>query len=422
MKNLKDESGQALIISALCMTCLFGFVALAADVGIMLREKRFVQTAADSAAIAGASDLNYGNATTSAQAAAVQNGFTTTTSGATVTVNSPPLNGPHTGVAGYVEAIVSQVQPTLFMGFFGRSSLTVSARAVATNLATGTNCMFLLGPSGQDINLTGAGGLSVSSCGIIANADVSISGSGSVDSKSIGVAAPSPGYSESGSGRFNPLPIAGIAPISDPLAFVPQPSVTSYPSCPAYSESGSSPVILSPGCYGGLSLTGSGAVTLTSGNYEFNGPVIFGGSGAITLGSGMYIFNTGASISLSGAGGVTGSGVTFYVTSAAGPFSLSGSNSLTISAPTSGTYDGILFFQERGDTNAFSLSGSGSMNMTGIFYVPSAPLNLSGSGSETFDAAFVASQLNLSGSGSITLNDYNLTNSSSPLTSVRLVE
>jgi Putative Flp pilus-assembly TadE/G-like len=420
MKNLKDDSGQALIISALCMTCLFGFVALAADVGIMLREKRLVQTAADSAAIAGASDLNYGNATTSAQAAAGQNGFTT--GGAMVTVNSPPLNGPHSGVSGYVEVIVSQVQPTLFMGFFGRSSLTVSARAVATNLATASNCMFLLGPSGPDINLTGAGGLSVPVCGIIANSDVSISGSGSVDSKSIGVAAPSPGYTDSGSGTFNPLPIAGIAPISDPLAFIPQPSVPSYPSCSAYSESGSSAVTVPPGCYSGLSLTGSGAVTLSPGNYEFNGPVIFGGSGAITLGSGMYIFNTGASISLSGAGGVTGSGVTFYVTSAAGPFSLSGSDSLTLTAPTSGTYDGILFFQQRGDANAFSLGGSGSMNMTGIFYMPSAPLNLSGAASETFAAAFVARQLNLSGSGSVTLNDYNLTNSSSPLTSVRLVE
>ena len=54
MKRLKDESGQALIITALCMTCLFGFAALATDVGLMFREKRLLQIAADSAAVAGA--------------------------------------------------------------------------------------------------------------------------------------------------------------------------------------------------------------------------------------------------------------------------------------------------------------------------------------------------------------------------------
>src|SRR5258705_13870207 len=100
MKRLKDESGQALIITALCMTCLFGFAALATDVGLMLREKRLLQIAADSAAIAGALELNYSSTsvTSAAQAASAQNGYTNGTNGATVTVNGPPggpLYGPH---------------------------------------------------------------------------------------------------------------------------------------------------------------------------------------------------------------------------------------------------------------------------------------------------------------------------------------
>ena len=123
---LANESGQSLIIAALCTTCLFGFVALAADVGIMLREKRLLQIAADSAAIAGASDFSYGNATTAARAAAAQNGFTNGSGGATVTVNSPPLYGAYAGHAGYVEVIASQNQPTIFMGFFGRSAMAVT--------------------------------------------------------------------------------------------------------------------------------------------------------------------------------------------------------------------------------------------------------------------------------------------------------
>src|SRR5258705_9760461 len=100
MKRLKDESGQALIITALCMTCLFGFAALATDVGLMLREKRLLQIAADSAAIAGALELNYNLAgvASAAQAASAQNGFTNGTNGATVTVHRPALYGPHAGL------------------------------------------------------------------------------------------------------------------------------------------------------------------------------------------------------------------------------------------------------------------------------------------------------------------------------------
>jgi Flp pilus assembly protein TadG len=425
MKRLKDESGQVLVLSVLSMALLIGFLALAVDVGTLFRAKRLMQAAADSAAIAGAQEYPYGDTTAAANAAAGQNGVAVGVSGNTVTVNSPPLSGPFLNQAGYVEAIVSQSQPTffgkIFTGNMFRSSVAVTARAVATN-GTGNGCMYLLGSSGPDIQLSGSGTISVLQCGIFSNASVAISGSGSVDTKAIGVAAAAPGYSDSGSGRFNPLPTPGMAAVSDPLAYISQPSVPTYPSCPPFSASGTGPVTLTPGCYGGISVSGSGPVTFGAGNYEFNGPVSFSGSGAVTLGSGLYIFNTNGSFNSSGSSTVTGSGVTFYVTTAAGAFNLSGSGPLNLTAPTSGTYDGILFFQERGDGNTFSISGSGNMNLNGIFYMPSAGLNLSGSSSSTYDADFIASNVVLSGSGAITVNDYSLINSSTPLTFVRLVE
>ena len=52
-----------MILTLLCMTCLLGFVAFAADVGTLLHAKRNLQIAADSAAIAGAAELNYGDMT-----------------------------------------------------------------------------------------------------------------------------------------------------------------------------------------------------------------------------------------------------------------------------------------------------------------------------------------------------------------------
>ena len=51
---LRDESGQTLIFVAMSMSVILGFVAMATDVGTLLHDKRSLQIAADSAAIAGA--------------------------------------------------------------------------------------------------------------------------------------------------------------------------------------------------------------------------------------------------------------------------------------------------------------------------------------------------------------------------------
>ncbi len=92
MKRLGDENGQSLILVALGMSVMLGFVGFATDVGVMLHNKRLVQTAADSAAIAGAQNLHYGLAAIKAAAIndATLNGFKNGSNGVTVTVTNPP--------------------------------------------------------------------------------------------------------------------------------------------------------------------------------------------------------------------------------------------------------------------------------------------------------------------------------------------
>ena len=53
MKIFRNEDGQTLVLTALCMTAMLGFMALAIDVGILFRSKRNMQIAADSAAVKG---------------------------------------------------------------------------------------------------------------------------------------------------------------------------------------------------------------------------------------------------------------------------------------------------------------------------------------------------------------------------------
>ena len=194
---LRDESGQTLIFVALSMTIILGFTAMAADVGTLLHDKRNLQIAADSAAIAGAVEENVSSVTgdiqASGQTASTQNGFTNGSNQVTVTINPPPVNGPHAGAAGYVEAIVSQVEPVFFMKLFSFASMTVTARAVAFNGATSSNCVLATNPTASDtIDLQGSFNANFPGCSVVDDSNSSTAldftgGGGTLTAGSVGV-------------------------------------------------------------------------------------------------------------------------------------------------------------------------------------------------------------------------------------------
>lgn len=388
MRKLNDESGQALIIAALCMTCLIGFVALAADVGLMFRDKRIAQTAADSAAIAGAAELKYGGTVAAAQAAAAQNGITDGSKGATVAVHVGPLSGPHAGNKNYVEVIASQNQPTFFMRLFNRNSMTVAARAVATNGST-KGCIYTLGTTGPDLSLTGNSSISITTCGIVVNSNSSDSiklvGNAALNAQSIGTVG---GVAKTGSVTLTPTPVTGIVATSDPLAYLPQPPAPTSCSANPNLHGATS---LAPGCYTGLTFGANSNVTLSnSGTYVVNGPL-----------------NIGANAT------VSGTGVTFDLL---GSTSMSGNATLNLTAPSSG----ILFYQPLSNTNPLALTGNSGATLEGIIYAPGAAVSLTGNSGSTIYLDFVVKTLSLVGNASI--QDYDSINSNSVLTSPRLVE
>jgi Flp pilus assembly protein TadG len=395
-KRKGKERGQALIFVLLCLTCLLGFLGLATDVGTWLNAKRRIQTAADSAAIAGAAELNYGDVTAAAKADSASNGLADGANGTTVSVNNPPKNGPHANNAKYVEVIVSQSQPTFFAKLFNLNSVTVGARAVAF-LGSGQGCIITLGTSGTDVSLTGNGSIQAAQCGVSANSSsssaLSASGNGSLTAKSIGVVG---GYSTSGNGSVSPTPVTGMVPVNDPLAFLSEPTISGGCNT-ALSASSNTTVIWSQGCYSGISASGNAVVTLNPGTYILNG----------------------GSLSFTGNASVTGSGVTFFLTNGAS-ISMSGNGALQLSAPTSGAYNSILFFQSRSDNTAESITGNGSAVLQGILYFPDSTLTLTGNGSSQLAVDLVASAVSLSGNGQ--LQSYATINPTSPITAGTLVE
>src|SRR3954452_21991698 len=81
----RDESGQAIVLSAVWMIVLLGMAGLVIDVGSWYRAQRNLQSDADAAALAGAQELpdDTGAAGVMAKSFAQKNGYTLPTSGIT---------------------------------------------------------------------------------------------------------------------------------------------------------------------------------------------------------------------------------------------------------------------------------------------------------------------------------------------------
>lgn len=413
MRTRDDESGQVLVLTALSMVLLMGFTALAVDVGVLFRAKRNLQIAADAAATAGVQNLHYGlSASTAARAAATANGMTGTCggSGTKVCVYSPAVDGPNAGVAGFVEVTISQPEPTTFMGIITHNNfVAVSARAVG-GTSSSTGCIYTLGTTGTDIDITGSGNISLPSCGILDDSSSSSgssapalkdTASGNLTASSIQIVG---GYNISSmSGTFEPdPPTTGMIPVSNPLSALTPPSFTTA-SCvanPNVSNARSiGPTSGGTICYNGLTISA-------------------GGSGTVTLNPGIYVIN--GNLSLTGSAPVSGTGVTFYFPSAGDQAKVTGSGALTLTAPTSGTYNGILFYQNPSDTTQMQITASGTSTIKGIIYAPTANLDLTGSGASSFYTSLVVGTLTMT--GSLPLQDYAVVNSNSPLRSPLLVE
>ncbi len=413
-RGWRNESGQVVILLAVSLTVILGFVGLATDVGVMIHDKRNLQIAADAAAVAGAKQLQInlpGNAIAAAKAASSANGYTDGQNGVTVTINTPPTSGPNTGLSGFVEAIVQYSQPTFFMRVLGINSSLIGGRAVAFDGAnSGTGCLTALNQSaGDTIHLQGSFNVDAPGCTVIDNSKASGTnnasalyfngGGGTLQAGSVGVVG-------SDSGQISdstPVPQTGISGVSDPLA----PKI----SPPTYTPSSCIPqptaTTWNPGCYSGTINIGSGVtVSLNPGTYIFTGTLNLSGHGTLKNSS----IPGGVTLYFDGPNGALGTG------------SGSGNTTLNLTESTSGPYQGILIYEGANDTNPIYLVGTPIANLTGIIYAPSAELDLGGNTNVTLVSDLIVSKLYDFGNATITIKDFTQTVTNSPLNTVALVE
>jgi hypothetical protein len=139
-------------------------------------------------------------------------------------------------------------------------------------------------------------------------------------------------------------------------------------------------LIFNPGQYqngsgtgASITLNGNTATSFTAGTYTFCGPVSIIGNNTTTLQPGLYLGGisitgnakvtfspgtyilAGGGLAITGNSTIHGTGVTFYDTSSTSfaykPINITGNETGSLSAPTSGPMEAMLFFQDRSVAN-----------------------------------------------------------------------
>ncbi len=142
MLRNRRQSGQALVLATFGMVVLLAAAGLAVDMGYLRYQRRLQQSAADSAALAGAAAAGTGGNITQAATDDTQlNGFQDGVNQVTVTTTTLTLNGnPNT-----VQVVVSAVHPTFFMKIFGAATAKATVSATARAQYSGDRtCIYAL--------------------------------------------------------------------------------------------------------------------------------------------------------------------------------------------------------------------------------------------------------------------------------------
>ncbi|MFL6352682.1 MAG: pilus assembly protein TadG-related protein [Bryobacteraceae bacterium] len=340
------------------------------------------------------------------------NGFTNGgPNGQAVTIlanTSSPFNG--VSVKYWVTAQILQQNPLTFGAVLGGQLVNVGAHATAAVfLSVPQNCVIALDPSaGGAVTVQGGADVNVN-CGVASNSSASnalaVNGHVSVlNANSIQVVG-----DYTSSGTVSPTPMTGGAAATNPYANLPKPT----PSTPCIADPGitGGTVSLNPGTYCGITISGNASVTFNPGTFSL-------------LGGGFHATSSNTTL--------TGTGVTFYNTCSPSPCNGGSSGyqsidmeavSATLSAPTSGSYQGILFYQDPTvQTNsADQITGNTTLQLTGALYFPKSQLKFAGGTSSAGSTMIVADTVTFSG-GTSYLGDSVTNGASASAPKVALLE
>lgn len=396
----RDTRGQILVLTVLAMPVLIGITALALDVGFMFDYRRRAQAAADAAAMSAGLHMNInpglstGDLTTVARQDAGFNGFTNGTDDISVTLHRPPISGFFTGDNNHLQVVIERPTPMFLMRVLGRYTMTVGATAVA-GLGSHSGCLYALRrePGTKSMEVPNTKTVNATNCEAYGNGKFFVDGSLTINSVTATGAREGVGTITASAGQqYN----TGVF-VEDPLAALPWPT-----ECSSFG--------------GDLLLSGTQTYNLPMSGYGCFNKIEVAPNSNITFGPGRYHANNG--IFLKGPSNTQGAGVTFF--SYNDKIELVGD--VTLRAPSSGTYSGILFFVHRTVAKEIVIANTAVVNLNGTLYSQSGKILFSGITTGVIDySIFVAGDILFADSGLVEMNaDFSTLSGGGPIRRVKV--
>ena len=382
-----DKSGSTAVIAAIVFPIVVGGMGLGAETGYWYLSQRKLQHAADVSAHAAGARIRAGDTKTQIDAAALNIATVSglSTSIGTILVNTPPVSGSKAGIAGSVEVILTQVHQRLFSSVFSSEPVTIKTRAVTSMVPHSQACVLALSPTASGaVTVSGTTNVGLAGCDVASNSNAMDSFLMSGTSARLSATCV---YAVGEAVTTSTLTLTGVTP--------PCTKVQTY--APVVRDPYASVVVPSAigACQNKTVGTPTGSTTLTPTDNQPSGVKSMrfcnglDAKGKVNFLPGLYIIENG-DLSINGGDTnststveLTGSNVTFYFRSG-GYLKLTGQAHLTLTAPISGPFSGLLFYGSRTTAGATqTINGTSGSTLQGAIYMPASNVTFTGKSSTT---------------------------------------
>ncbi len=369
------RQGNIAAMTAMLMPVLIGAAGLASDTAQWVLMRRSLQRQADSAALAGAYALTQGRTAVSGATLDLGKNQNFTLTAAPVIENAPSV-GPWAGNTDAVRVRLVATSNLPFSSLFIGGGTIISAEAVAGLQQDGDYCILALDTTAS-LGITNTGNTTVDArCGMHSNStgEPAVAGQGSATIYASPVSAVGNINSSSNFAAgtvFTPYNVAQRDPYDD----LPNPSIVSNGQ--NVNVNPNQTRNLSPGTYRSFDIKGT--ANLAPGVYYIDGR----NGGGLDLGSQAVINGTGVTFVLTNSNFTSSTS-----TGLAAGIRINGGATLNLTSPASGTFKGVLMYQDRRATamsDTAQINGNSSSRLQGAIYVPRNELRFNGTSGMNID-------------------------------------
>lgn len=386
MRNLlRSRRGSVAFATVVALVPLIGALALGGEAGSWYVTKKHAQNAADAAAYSGgvqqaclnsppcavSNTVDYRAKQFAAQHSFCNGGDTTAypgarclgslPSGTTQTVQIASLTSwPGASGTNFVQATVTQQQPTYLAKVLGISTVTIGATAVAAVQGLPKPpCALSL----TSISFQGSPNINAPNCGMAANgtAGNALNFTGGGMTMNVGSLSSAGGCT--GASQFCGPAYTYMPPVNNPFSVLDAVTLPTLSNC-----TGSNLVAYTaatPCKNNNVSLTGNTTINLTGGVYFISGTLTLKGTTAIS-GTALFILLPGASFDMKGTGTIT----------IGGNPSVATSQLPSVLQPFAGLFANMSIYDQ--SNVAVTIGGNSNINLSGTMYLPNAAVTFQG--------------------------------------------